>query len=53
MRGERLSIIALVVLVFFATVGCEPGFTYLPVNSAGQTVDTWSETVDGVRFEDR
>jgi hypothetical protein len=34
-----------------ASVGCDPGYGYTPVDAGGRKVGKWSESVAGVRFE--
>jgi hypothetical protein len=49
MSRAALSVLCLSLL---ATAGCDPGFLYSPINAQGKIADTWSETINGVHFED-
>ncbi len=50
MTTRRIPIIAAVGLVAIATLGCDPGYEYTPVDAAGAKVPRWSTTIDGVRL---
>ena len=46
MSARRLIPVVLVSLA----AGCDPGYTYKPVDAAGQPADEWSIRIDDVRF---
>jgi hypothetical protein len=48
MRSRFTTIVASLVLV--ALVGCDPGYKFEPVDSAGNKTAQWTTTIGGVKF---
>ena len=53
MSVSRSTILLAMVILVLSASGCDPGYKYDHVDTKGERLPQWSETVEGVRFSAR